>query len=117
MKLGTETGSLINHVMSRTATPEPEVGMGCTLLMWTDRRAATITEVVSKRKIGIVFDEAIRTDGGGITENQHYRYEPGKGETEYYTLRRNGRWVREGESAKGSALQIGVRSEYYDYSF
>lgn len=79
MKLGTQTGSLVNHIYGSSANPVPEVGMGCTVLGWTDRHAATIVEVKSPTKIAVVGDIAERTDSNGMSENQEYRYSPGAG--------------------------------------
>jgi len=47
LKLGTETGSVINHIYSRMTkgAPEPVVGMGVTMLGWTDREPGTIVRV------------------------------------------------------------------------
>ncbi len=49
MKLGTQTGSVINHLHSRAVIgqPEPVVGMGATMLLWSDRRACTITNNIN----------------------------------------------------------------------
>lgn len=120
LRAGTQTGSLINHLMSGSRDAPPEVGMGATVLMWTDRHAATIVEVVSPTKIRVREDKAIRTDSNGMSESQSYRYEPGP-ETcvpRTFTLRKNGAWVRLGEPMKGGLrLAVGHRSTYHDYSF
>lgn len=42
MKLGRETGSLINHLLSHSKEPAPAVGMGATILGWSDRHPATV---------------------------------------------------------------------------
>ena len=54
MNLGTETGSVMNHLMSRMVRgePAPRVGMGATLLSWTDRHAATVTTGIYVPKHG-----------------------------------------------------------------
>lgn len=48
MQIGTQTNSLVNHLYARATVgqPKPVVGMGATLLDWTDRRPATITSVM-----------------------------------------------------------------------
>jgi hypothetical protein len=116
---GTQTGSLINHLYSRGGDLTPKIGMGVTMLGWTDRHAATIVEVKMKGlKVGIVQDIAIRTDNNGMSETQQYSYAPGNGGVMYYTLRQNGKWVAEGQGFKnGSRIVIGFRDEYYDFSF
>lgn len=115
---GTETGSLMNHLFSGARMAAPEVGMGATILMWTDRHAATIREVSkSGKRVGIVRDVATRIDKDGMSDAQEYAFTPGGGGIIYYTLRKNGAWVRQGDSIKGERLAIGARSEFHDFSF
>jgi hypothetical protein len=54
-----------------------------------------------------------------MSESQTYEYTRNEnGETIVFTLRKNGRWVKKGQSMRnGTSLSIGHRSEYYDYSF
>lgn len=130
MKLGTETGSVVNHLMSRgtIGQPEPVVGMGCTVLHWTDRSAATIhevTQVGSRVVIAVTYDHAKRTDSNGMSEQQDYEYTPdpagprihfrreADGRWREVQLNERGRWVLRG----GAGLQIGVRRAYHDFSF
>lgn len=128
MKLGTETGSLINHVMSRCANDEPEEGMGCTILGWTDRHPGTIIHVDNARTKTIMFvreDDAVRLDNNGMSETQSYEYTPNpNGRLYTFQRQKNGSWleVRVGESGRykrtgGSRAVIGHREKYYDYSF
>lgn len=118
-------GSLVNRLMEASRTPEPEVGMGATICMYSDRHAATITEVLrykSGAKAGQVRGvktrpcRATRTDSNGMSDAQSYEYEemPDAPETEW-TLRKDGRFIRKGEQY--TTLAIGFRDEYYDYSF
>jgi hypothetical protein len=115
---GTQTGSLMNHIFSGCNMPAPEIGMGATILHWTDRTACTITAISkSGKRVEVVEDNAIRTDDNGMSDSQSYRYEPGTGSARAFTLRKNGAWVAEGQSMKGTRLAIGARRHYYDYSF
>lgn len=76
MKLRTETGSLINHLMSANTTT-PQVGKGATILGWTDRRAYEVLEVSEDAKrVKLETLNAIRTDNLGMSDSQSYRYEP-----------------------------------------
>jgi hypothetical protein len=54
-----------------------------------------------------------------MSDSQDYRFEQNPdAEKVTYTLRKNGRWIKEGESLKGGTqIRIGERDEYYDYSF
>lgn len=118
LRAGTQTGSLINHLVSGMASPVPTVGMGATILHWTDRRAATVTEVSrSGKRIGVVRDIATRTDKNGMSDSQEYSYAPGSESPEFFTLRKNGAWVREGDSMNGTRIAIGRREHYFDFSF
>ena len=132
LKLGSGTGSLVNHILSREVIgqPEPTVGMGATVLHWSDREPATIV-AVEKTKSGawlitIQADDAKRTDKNGFSETQDYdytpnpsapkelwRFDPGKG---WRSVMRNekGRLVLTGA---GGGLRIGEREKYHDFSF
>ena len=61
LKLGTETGSLINHLYSRSAQiDEIAVGVGATIISWSDRRAGTIIEV-GVNKAGEITESACKS--------------------------------------------------------
>ena len=113
-------GSLNNLMLTGTkGQPTPEVGMGATELCWTDRHAYTIVEVINHRRIVVQRDVAVRVDSKGMSDSQDYRFEQNPNAKKVtYTLRKNGRWIKEGESLKnGTQIRIGERDEYYDYSF
>lgn len=140
MQLGKQTGSVTNHILSRATVgqPDPAVGMGATILCWTDRHAATITRVYEVRcRVGkevhsllhveVKQDIATRTDKNGFSENQDWDYQPNpKAATEYFRLQ-EGRWRQLEQSEKkgralklikgGHGLRIGEREEYYDPCF
>jgi hypothetical protein len=112
MKLGTETGSLMNHVMSRAQNPEAKVGEGATILYWTDRQAATIIKVTEKQ-VHVQQDDATRIDKNGISENQEWKYKRNpKAYIDIFRMTKRGL-----RNKSGNGLLIGVRDEYYDYSF
>lgn len=114
-------GSMVNYLMRTSEQPEPVVGMGATIVMWSDRRAVTVIGVTRDHgydTVRVQFDKVTRTDTNGMSEAQSYSYEPDPdGAIRVYTLRKNGRWVRRGETMSGETLLIGHREEYYDYSF
>lgn len=131
MKLGTQTASLTNHLYSRMVKgqPEPEVGMGATILCWTDRQAATIMLTWNEkgtRFIGVREDTAKRIDKNGLSESQTYEYQPNPDGREYiFRQEKDGRWqqVRQNQETKrwvkvnGEGLRIGSRDHYHDFSF
>jgi hypothetical protein len=93
--------------------PSPLVGMGCTLLFWTDRHAGTVIAVSpSGHKVTVREDKAIRTDSNGMSESQNYRFEPDP-DGRVHTLYRQG----DGRYGKSPRLVLGVRGAYHDYSF
>jgi hypothetical protein len=131
MKLGTQTNSLTNHILSRSVIgqPDPEVGMGATLLHWTDRDGGTITKVWTWRQstyIQVQVDRAIRTDTNGMSECQSYRFEPNPiGNVHTFRKLDGGMWqavrlnikTQRWVKTEGSGLRIGEREAYHDYSF
>lgn len=110
MRLGTETGSLVNYMMADGT--QPQVGMGATILMWTDRKAGTIVKI-TPTQIHVQEDDAVRTDHNGMSESQTYSYSPNPHGT-IHIFRKTKRGYR---NKGGSALHIGEREKYYDYSF
>jgi hypothetical protein len=121
MKLGTTTNSLTNYLLSGTnGQPIPALEMGATMLHWTDRTACTIVMVGgSGKRIGVTRDKVTRIDSNGMSEDQDYAYETDRGATvEYFTLRKIGAWVKEGETMNGGTrIRIGDRRHYHDFSF
>jgi len=114
MRIGTDTGSVINAVPSGTnGQPTPEVGMGITLLHWTDRSAGTITRVsVSGKTFWFKDDVVARIDANGMSESQEYAYAPGDGPEKRAGLTKRG-WKQVG----GPRIALGYRRAYHDYSF
>ena len=113
-------GSLINAISGSNPDLIPEVGMGATILYWTDRRAATVIEVSkSGKQITVQYDKATRTDDHGMSDAQSYSYERNpNGATRVFTKRKNGQWIAKGDPLRGGQrLGLGYRKEYYDFSF
>lgn len=93
MKLGIETGSVVNHMMANNST-SPVVGEGATILMWTDRHAYTVRSI-SKNGKTVVMEEcdAKRTDSNGMSECQEYDFSEHTGNMVTVNLLR-GNWRR-----------------------
>lgn len=95
----------------------PEIGMGATIVMWSDRHAGTIVKITESLKtIWIQKDKATRIDDNGASDNQAYSY--GKdieGIVLKATLRKNGTYKTIGES--GNQIALDSRSEFFDYAF
>lgn len=74
LKLGIETASLVNHLMSG-CSKTPKVGEGATILRWTDREAFEVIEVSKdEKRVVIQRYRPKRIDKNGMGEDQHYEY-------------------------------------------
>src|SRR5690606_11035234 len=112
-------GSLDNRLMDGAKQKTPEVGMGATEILYTDRHPYTIIEVNEKKtRIVVQQDNAKRIDNNGMSETQCYEYSPNpEARKRVLTLRKTGQWIEKGESLKGNKYLIDYREEYRDYSF
>lgn len=137
MKLGSQTGSVINHLQSRETKgqPDPQVGMGATMLMWSDRRPATIISVERydtahyDKLIFLTLDRYTVVSGSVQDGSAVYEYETDTTGTEHIFVRskKDGAWVEaftnvetgrlNARKGEGAGLKIGVRERYYDPSF
>lgn len=131
MHLGTQTGSVINHLHSRATLgqPEPTVGMGATILLWTDRHAATIRNVLyigGKLAVQVTRDRATVVKGSAHDGSAEYEFETtpdghldtfafnGTTWEQYHVNPETKRWNK---AKSGRGLRIGERDEYRDPSF
>jgi hypothetical protein len=113
MRLGRDTGSVVNYVMAGGHHVVVGVGDAATLLHWTDRTAGTVIDVkVSKSgktvTVRVQEDTAVRVDDNGMSECQSYTYVPNTHGAVHTFVNRGRGW-------KGVAF--GVRRSYHDYSF
>lgn len=111
MRLGRDTGSLVNHVMGAASPALPAVGDGATLLGWTDRSAGTVIKV-TRCTVTVREDHAVRTDDRGACERQDYTFSPNP-DGRIYVFR----LTKLGWRAHGKCVRFGVRHAYHDYSF
>ena len=93
----------------------PCVGLPCTICYYSDNRAATVTEIISEKKIEVTHNVVKTID-----------YYAGDYEvlpdlmpmTDIFTKRRNGQWVMEGHDTKdGVQLMLHYQRHYIDPSF
>lgn len=94
----------------------PEVGMGATLSVGSDRFPVTIIQVTqSGKRIVIQEDEAIRTDDYGMSEIQTYAFVVNtSGTIHIATLRKGGLYRITGRK---TPVYIGERSRYHNFSY
>ena len=113
-------GSLNNRLMERTISPEPEVGMGVTECLWSDREPWEIIEVKDARHIIIRKLDTSRVDNNGMSECQEYEYKSNPSNITFQLYKNNkGRWVRRvGRNGvdKSSGWFVGRAEKYYDFT-
>ncbi|MGL5691048.1 MAG: hypothetical protein ACRDD8_09530 [Bacteroidales bacterium] len=74
LKLGTETGSLVNHLMSHVKST-PKVGEGATMLQWSDRTPYKVLGVSENGKEVKLCRMATKIISGSTqSEEQEYEY-------------------------------------------
>jgi hypothetical protein len=121
MIAGKDTGSLVNHLYSRSAPRTPVVGEGATILGWTDRHAGTVIEVRADGSFVVQEDTVQRVDSNGMSEMQTYEYTPNPaGLTHVFAPVKRGRakgQLRERGSKDGNGVLLGRRDHYHDFSF
>lgn len=109
-----------------TAERIPVIGEGATVCYARDRHACTIIAYDEVRKIVTVQqDKATRTDNLGMSDSQQYSYERCESGATWSFKYKNGVWREciKGESGRwkmykgGNGLIIGVRDEFYDFTF
>lgn len=113
-------GNLMNRIQEDFKPVDPAVGMGATILQYSDRHACTIVEVSQdKKRIVIQRDRATRADSNGMSDAQAYTYTANpSGVKNAVTLRKDGRWRFEGSSMRnGTVVGLGYRDEHFDFSF
>lgn len=115
---------MINQILaaSTNGAPQPEVGMGATLLMWSDRHPYTIVGIERFKtgaRAGQVkavlaqADTSQRVDSNGMSDAQTYVFLPNaNAPVTRFVLRKSGRF-----EGAGGTLAVGYRDRHYDFSF
>ena len=93
----------------------PDVGVKCTIVYYSDYRAATITQVLTSHKIAVRFNATNCIDYFG----GRYEILPElEGEERIFIKRRNGKWIADGHLSKdGVRLALHYQRHYIDPSF
>lgn len=112
-------GSVQNRVMENVKTIKPEVGMGATECLWSDRNPFEIIEVQDDRHIVVRALDWKRIDDNGMSESQEYEYTSNANNaTKQLFLTKQGKWrEREGRRLVGNGWYIGSAERYYDFTF
>jgi len=122
MHYGTETGSLVNHLLSRQTGTFPSIGDPATVLHHSDRIPATVTGWDKEKQIVTLReDDATCTD----FDQQTYTFQRSEfGATYHFKREKNGSWVQvvfRNTSDRWfvfcQGLVIGRREKYCDPDF
>lgn len=93
----------------------PRVGLPCTIIYWSDRRAATVTRIISPNKIAVKTNKVNCLDFYGGYYEILPELEDGE---DMFTKRRNGKWIMDGHKSKdGVRLMLHYQRHYIDPSF
>jgi hypothetical protein len=120
--------------MTEQATQAFEVGDGATVVMWSDAHAGTIIEASAKtvtwqrdkatllNGVESGAEDALTFSPGGFCGHtsgvQRYSYAADEnGETQTFTLRKNGKWILAGQAMKNGRRLVAGRREHYDFNF
>lgn len=115
-----------NLAIHGTALRVPVVGDGATVCYAKDRHAGTVIAYDEARKIVTVRqDKATRTDNLGMSDSQDYSYEANENGSTWSFKFKNNRWREcvKGETGRwklyktGNGLILGIRDEFYDFTF
>lgn len=91
----------------------PEIGMGATGFLWTDRIACTVIEIKAKNRIVVQRDKCKMDpfpSGYAIEDS----YEPDLSGTKYELIKTSRGWKEVGSNIR---YRLNERSEYRDPSF
>jgi hypothetical protein len=119
MKLNKNSPLFQTHGVAKNVPPvKPEVGMGATYSVGSDRYPFTVVEIINDKTIVVQGDNYRRTDDNGLSESQEYEFTPNKdGPKRVLTFRSNGRWVEKKDKQNAPGYRLGHRSAYQDPCF
>lgn len=112
-------GSLNNRIAERAKHPKPEVGMGVTEMLFSDREPYEIVQVVDDRHLLVRRLDARRTDDNGMSEDQEYEYTSNpQNPTIKLFKTKQGLWRQQhGRSLGINKFAIGYAEKYRDPCF
>ena len=113
-------GSFQNRMMEHSKMPEPQVGMGATECLYSDRKPYEIIEVKDARHITVRALDWKRIDDNGMSDCQDYEYISNpENRTAKLFLTKKGEWRQRYPDGKLGCTRffIGRAERYYDFSF
>ncbi len=108
-------GSLQNRLSERCKSPKPEIGMGATELMYSDRNAYEVVEIIDDMHIVV---RRMKAELVGSYYDQDYKLSSDpSGRTQRLFLTKKGQWREQWGRQLGNVFALGYASEYRDPSF
>lgn len=93
----------------------PFVGQVCTIIYYSDKRAATVSRIISPSRIAVRHNKTRCIDYYGADYEILQELDD---DEDIFTKRKNGAWVMEGHSYKdGVRLNLAYQHHYIDPSF
>lgn len=105
-------GSFQNRLLERDVETIPEIGMGATELLYSDRYPYTIVEILAKNKIVVQEDTMEHADTTPLSNRWTCIKNP-EGLKKTLVKTKKGWKVLHGSTY----FRLGVRDPHYDYSF
>lgn len=111
-------GSLQNRLQERMVQPMPEIGMGATELLYTDRNAYEVIAVKDARHCTVrEYDCKLKEGSDWLDQDYEFISNP-KNRTANLFLTKKGRWVQRYDNGYyGNYFRLGVADQYRDPSF
>lgn len=107
-------GNLVNRFLEHSLSPKPEVGMGATIHMWSDRYPATVVAVSDSGKtVTLREDKVTDWEPHPSGYGKAFADDP-SGRTFRARIRKNGTWRTMGA---GEGVTLGSRAAYRDPHF
>ena len=113
-------GSLTNRIEERVKSATPEIGMGVTEMMYSDRVPYEVIAIKDARHITVRVLDAKRIDKNGMSECQEYEYKSNEQNAcVNLFLTKQGVWREKyrDRSLGCNIFVIGYAEKYHDYSF
>lgn len=91
----------------------PKEGLPCTIIYYSDKRAATVTRIISEREVEVTYNKVMCNDY--YAGDYKILQELEDGLTYVFTKRRNGMWVMKGQNVThGVKLILHYQRHYID---
>lgn len=111
-------GSLQNRLQENMPAIKPQLGMGATEILYTDRHAYEVIAVKDERHCTVRQYECKIKEGTSWYDQEYDYISNPRGRVVNLFLTKKGKWVQRYPSGRyGNTFRMGIADEYYDPSF